>query len=78
MKPEALTERLPGIYRAVGPIPLGGPMSMNAAMHVIRAVDAVVLVDPFRLPESDLKTIEDLGGPTHIILTCGNHVRHVD
>lgn len=78
MKLEALTEKLPGIYRAIGPIPIGGPMCMNVAMHIFRANDAVVLVDPCILPESDLKMIEDLGGPTHIILTCGNHVRDAD
>lgn len=53
-------------------------MSMQAAMHVVKTEDALILVDPCRLPESDLKTLENLGAPTHIIITCGNHVRHTD
>jgi glyoxylase-like metal-dependent hydrolase (beta-lactamase superfamily II) len=76
MKPEALTDCLPGIYRAVAKVPINGPMSMMAAMHVIKTNDALILVDPCRLPDSDLKTLEDLGTPTHIIITCSNHVRH--
>lgn len=78
MKPEALTEHLPGIYRAVGQIPLGGPLCMYAAMHMVRAEGAVVMVDPCRLSDSDVKLLEDFGGPTHIILTCANHVRHAE
>jgi glyoxylase-like metal-dependent hydrolase (beta-lactamase superfamily II) len=78
MKPEKLTEGLPHIYRAVGKVPMNSLLSMQAAMHVIKAEDAVVLVDPCRLPESDLSTLERLGKPTHLIITTGNHVRHSD
>lgn len=78
MKPEALKEHVPGIYRAVGKVPMSSILSMYAAMHVVKAADAVVLIDPCRLPESDLKTLEGLGKPTHVIITCGNHVRHAE
>jgi|GEM_PF-2401685 len=78
MKLEALQERLPGIYRAVGKVPINGPINMQAAMHVVKAEDALIMVDPCRLPESDLNMLEDLGNPTHLIITNGNHVRHTD
>ena len=78
MKPDALKEQMPGIYRAVGKVPMNSLVSMYAAMHVVKAEDALMLVDPCRLPESDLKTLEGLGAPTHVMVTNGNHERHAE
>ena len=49
---------------------------MQAAMHVLKGESTLILVDPCQLPESDLKTLEGLGVPTHVIITNGNHERH--
>ena len=73
---DALREYVPGIYRAVGRVQLAGPFTTRGAMHVVRAEDALVLIDPFRLSSEDLEKLEAIGRPTHVIICGPTHVRH--
>ena len=67
-----MKELLPNIYQATTKLT---PLKLTSAMHIIKAEDEIVLIDPFALPESQTQELEVLGTPTYILIAGENHVR---
>lgn len=67
-----MKELLSNIYQATTQLT---PLKIVSAMHIVKAGEEVVLIDPFALPESETQELEALGTPTHILIAGANHVR---
>ena len=53
----------------------GEPYTWNSHLIRIEDQDILVLVDPLPLSADEVREVEELGMPTHILLTCNFHLR---
>ena len=51
------------------------PYTWNSHLIQVKTEHVLALVDPLPLSAEDFREVEDLGIPTHILLTCNYHVR---
>ena len=53
----------------------GEPYTWNSHLIQIRDAGVIALVDPLPLSDGEIREIEELGRPTHILATCNYHIR---
>lgn len=51
------------------------PYDWNSCAIRIDSANVLALVDPLPLTDGDIRQIEEIGTPTHILLTCNWHLR---
>ena len=54
------------------------PYTWNSHLIHIQEEDVLVLVDPLPLSDDEVREVEQLGTPTHILLTCNYHLREAE
>ncbi|MBI1929252.1 hypothetical protein HYR99_34025 [Candidatus Poribacteria bacterium] len=72
-----MKELVPNIYQATTMLK-AGPVKVSSAMHVIKAGEEVILIDPFTLPGAETEALERLGKPTLILITTTWHTRDAE
>jgi glyoxylase-like metal-dependent hydrolase (beta-lactamase superfamily II) len=51
------------------------PYTWNSYLIHVKKENVLVLVDPLPLSADEVREVEELGKPTHILLTCNYHLR---
>ena len=51
------------------------PYLWNSYLIQVKDRDVLILVDPLPLSAEELREVEEIGTPTHILLTCNYHLR---
>ncbi|MDE0297939.1 MAG: hypothetical protein OXN17_04860 [Candidatus Poribacteria bacterium] len=51
------------------------PYLWNSYLIQVKDRDILILVDPLPLSDEEIREVEEIGEPTHIILTCNWHLR---
>ena len=51
------------------------PYIWNSYLIQVKDRDVLILVDPLPLSDEEMREVEEIGAPTHILLTCNWHLR---
>ena len=51
------------------------PYIWNSYLIQVKDWDILILVDPLSLSDEEMREVEEIGAPTHILLTCNWHLR---
>ena len=72
-----MKELLPNLYQAAKMANVG-PLKVPSAMHIVKAGEETVLIDPFVLSESEAEALDVLGKPAFILITGTWHLRDAE
>ena len=51
------------------------PYIWNSYLVHVKEQDVLILVDPLPLSAEEIREVEEIGAPSHILLTCNYHLR---